>query len=153
MLIVKWYVRLFSLLYRADTSRSSAHGACTHLVKPLPLQDWLQLWSKTRNLRSLLLKLELWCWQIMWVSFRYSRSGLTGICPPLFQPRPGWGVVGYSPKFWVGVCRMVQTPYFRLEQLKNHTLKCGTYPYSLYVGVAPPPPAPQFDPVQTWQIR
>ena len=30
-------------------------------------------------------------------------------------------------------------PYFRLRQLKNHTLKCGTYPYNLYMGVPPPP--------------
>ena len=30
-------------------------------------------------------------------------------------------------------------PYFRLKQLENHTLKCGTYPYSLYIGVPPPP--------------
>ena len=29
-------------------------------------------------------------------------------------------------------------PYFRLKQLENHTLKCGTYPYSLYIGVPPP---------------
>ena len=28
-------------------------------------------------------------------------------------------------------------PYFRLKQLENHTLKCGTYPYSLYMGVPP----------------
>ena len=28
-------------------------------------------------------------------------------------------------------------PYSRLKQLENHTLKCGTYPYSLYIGVPP----------------
>ena len=26
-------------------------------------------------------------------------------------------------------------PYLRLKQLENHTLKCGTYLYSLYIGV------------------
>ena len=30
-------------------------------------------------------------------------------------------------------------PYFRLKQLENHALKCGTYPYSLYIGVTPHP--------------
>ena len=30
-------------------------------------------------------------------------------------------------------------PYFRLKQLENHTLKYGTYPYGLYIGVPPPP--------------
>ena len=34
-------------------------------------------------------------------------------------------------------------PYFRLKQLENYTLKCGTYPYSLYIGVPPPPPPPR----------
>ena len=28
-------------------------------------------------------------------------------------------------------------PYFRLKQLENHTLKYGTYPYSLCIGVTP----------------
>ena len=32
--------------------------------------------------------------------------------------------------------------YFRLRQLENHTLKCGTYPYSLYIGVSPSPLPP-----------
>ena len=31
-------------------------------------------------------------------------------------------------------------PYFRLKQLENHTLKCGTYPYSSYIGVPHSPP-------------
>ena len=29
-------------------------------------------------------------------------------------------------------------PYLRLKQLENHTLKYGTYPYSLYIGVPSP---------------
>ena len=29
-------------------------------------------------------------------------------------------------------------PYFRLKQLEYHTLKCSTYPHSLYIGVPPP---------------
>ena len=28
-------------------------------------------------------------------------------------------------------------PYLRLKQLENQTLKCGTYPYSIYIGVPP----------------
>ena len=65
----------------------------------------------------------------------------------------------FSPKFWVGfrtkiyyfsypfpdltpkVCthKSVIIPYSRLKQLENHTLKCSTYPYSLYVGAPPSP--------------
>ena len=33
-------------------------------------------------------------------------------------------------------------PYFRLKRLQNHTLKCGTYLYSSYMGVTPPHPHP-----------
>ena len=38
--------------------------------------------------------------------------------------------------------RQKNTPYFRLKQLENHTLKCGIYPYSLYIGI-PPTPIPR----------
>ena len=31
-------------------------------------------------------------------------------------------------------------PYLRIENLKNHTLSGGTYLYSPYMGVPPPPP-------------
>ena len=33
-----------------------------------------------------------------------------------------------------------QIPYLRTENLKNHTLFRGTYLYSPYMGVPPPPP-------------
>ena len=63
--------------------------------------------------------------------FSYPFSDLTPkICTP-FQTVPCQNRTLFQTK------KAKTIPYFRLKQLENHTLKCGTCPYSLYIGVPP----------------
>ena len=45
------------------------------------------------------------------------------------------------------------TPYFRIENLKNHTLSGGTYLYSPYMGIHPTPPSQGIAPFNLIQLN